>query len=107
MSRHVFVRVAIVDHQRLARPLGDLDVRAEPVPLQPWRRALPVVVQPGLADRTNLRQPREPRDLVQCRIAGGLGSAVSFGWIATAAYTSACSAAQAAAHWTTRHRSRQ
>ncbi len=71
---HVFVRVAIVDHQRLARPLGDLDVRAEPVPLQPWRRAVAIVIKAGLADRPDLRQRCEPRDLVECRIPGGLGS---------------------------------
>ena len=45
--------------------LGDRDVRAEPVPLHHRARVLPVVVQPGLADRPHPFQHRQLRDLGQ------------------------------------------
>jgi hypothetical protein len=52
-----------VDHERLADLLGDIDVRAEPVALQLRRGIVPVVVEPGLTDRSDLREGRQPRDL--------------------------------------------
>ena len=59
--QHVLVRVPVVDHQRLACLLGDLDVRPEPVSLHLRRGVVPVVVQPGLTDRPDLRQRGQPR----------------------------------------------
>ena len=64
-GQHVVVRVAVVDHQRLASLLGDVDVRPEPVPLDGRRCAVPVVVEPSLADSADLRQRGEPGDLGQ------------------------------------------
>ena len=85
---NVFMGITIMDHQCLAGGLGDLDVGAEPVSLKLARRAVPVVVQAGLADRPYLRQRREAAisASVPSRPAGlAAALAVSFGWIATAA----------------------
>ena len=54
-AQHVGVRLPVVDHQRLAGPLRDLDVLAEPPALDVGLGVVAVVVEPGLADRDDAR----------------------------------------------------
>ncbi len=63
-AQHVGVRVPVVDHQRLAHPLGQIDVPAEVLLLLGRRRAVPVVVQPGLADGDDPGVACQPLELV-------------------------------------------
>ncbi len=63
--QHVLVRLPVVDHHGLARRPRDLDVRAEPVPLDRAGRPVTVVVEAGLADRHHLRRRGQGGDLGQ------------------------------------------
>ena len=56
-AQHVGVRLAVVDHQRLAGALGDLDVLTEPPALHVGRGVVAVVVQARLADRDHPGHP--------------------------------------------------
>ena len=58
--QHVGVRLAIVDHQRLAHPLGQRDVPAEVLLLRGRLGAVPVVVQPRFADGHHPRVGGQP-----------------------------------------------
>ena len=108
--QHVVVRVAVVDHHRLAGVLGDRDVPPERLLLRRPPVGLgAVVVEPGLADR---HDPRLRRQLVRSPpTPPRRPSGASLGWIATAAQTSSRAAARSALHrddgtstpiWTTR-----
>ncbi len=61
----VRVRLAVVDHQRLPGPPGDLDVRAEPLALHGRVRPVAVVVEAGLADRHHPGRLRQRGELGQ------------------------------------------
>ena len=80
--QHVVVRLAVVNDQRLAGALGDLDVRPEAGVLLVLGRPVAEVVQPGLPHRPDLRQPGQRLDLGQ-----GLRREAcdSLGWMATPA----------------------
>jgi len=67
------VRVPVVDHQRLAGPLGDLDVLAEPPALHVGGGVVAVVVQAGLADGDDPRQRGEGLDVSERLGRGRLG----------------------------------
>ena len=62
-AQHVVVGVAVVDHQRLADPLGQVDVPAEVHLLVDRLGAVPVVVEARLADGDHPRVGRQPLEL--------------------------------------------
>src|SRR5215469_2113837 len=59
------MRVAVMNHQRLAYLLGNVDVRAEPLELYVVRCVIPVKVQPGLANGAYFRPHRQGCDFGQ------------------------------------------
>ncbi len=69
-AQHVGVRLPVVDHQRLAGALGDLDVLPEPPALDVGRGMVAVVVQPGLPDSDHPRLPGQRLDLGQHLVRG-------------------------------------
>ncbi len=72
-AQHVAVRLTVVDDQRLARLLGEADVRAEPLLLHAALRPVAVIVEARLADRAHLRQTGQARDLLERAIFGAAG----------------------------------
>ena len=62
-AQDVVVRVPVVDHQRLAQALGEVDVPAERALLGVPGAVVPVVVETGLADGDHPRVGGEPLDL--------------------------------------------
>src|SRR5215472_10700813 len=63
------MRVAVMNHERLAYLLGNVDVRAEPLELYVMRCVIPVKIQPGLADGAYFRPRRQGGDLGQHGLA--------------------------------------
>ena len=58
IARHVVVGLARMDHQRQAGLARRRDMGAEALLLRVARAVVVVIVEPGLADRHDLRMPR-------------------------------------------------
>ena len=90
------MRLAVVDHQRLAEPLGEPDVPPEGALLAVGRGEVPVVVEPGLPHRDDARVRGEPLDLGE--VGSSVTAAVRVGCSATAATTRSSQVAASTTH---------